>query len=120
MPKISLLRVFALKAIAFYQRFLSVLKPRCCRFYPSCSEFARQSFAKNGFFRALGASFFRILRCNPYFKGGFDYPKMPKSRLKFEKWRAGGALRGLKFLYVPCDERSLYIVKIVFKGKESE
>ena len=109
-----MLQVSALKAIAFYQRFLSVLKPRCCRFYPSCSEFARQSFEKNGFFRAFGASFFRILRCNPYFKGGFDYPKMPKSSLKINKWRAVLPLQRLKFLYVPCDERCFFVVKIVF------
>lgn len=101
----------ALKMIGFYQRFLSVLKPRCCRFYPSCSQFAFVSFEKNGFFRALAASLLRVAKCNPYFKGGFDYPKIRKERLKI----TGKALRGrLKFLYVPCDERRFYIVKIVF------
>lgn len=43
-----------------------------CRFYPSCSEYSKQSFMQYGFFRGLSQSFFRIIKCNPFGRGGFD------------------------------------------------
>lgn len=104
-------KIGALKMIRFYQRFLSILKPRTCRFYPSCSQFAYVSFEKNGFLKAFWASLLRLLKCNPYFKGGFDYPKIHKKKLNISK---GPLQTKLKFLYVPCDEKRYFIVKIVF------
>lgn len=97
--------------ISFYQCFLSILKPRCCRFYPSCSQFAYINFEKNGFFVAFWASFLRLLKCNPYVQGGFDYPKIHKDRLSIKAKSLQGKL---KFLYIPCDEKRYYVVKIVF------
>lgn len=109
-----MLKIGAVRAIGVYQRFLSGLKPRCCRFYPSCSEFARQSFEKNGFFRAFVASFLRIAKCNPYFAGGFDYPKVSAKQFERTRWQAKQAFKGLKFLYVPCENGQCFVVKIVF------
>lgn len=106
-----MLKIGALKMIRFYQCFLSVLKPPCCRFYPSCSSYAYQNFEKNNFFVAFWLSFLRILKCNPYFKGGFDYPKIHKKNLKL----CQGKLQSrLKFLYIPCSKNQFYMVKIVF------
>ncbi|TLN26967.1 membrane protein insertion efficiency factor YidD [bacterium] len=58
--------------IALYQKLLSPLLPPACRFYPSCSEYAREAFEKHGFFRGGALAARRILRCNPLHPGGFD------------------------------------------------
>ena len=55
-----------------YQLFLSPLVPASCRFYPTCSEYARDAFAAHGFARGLSLSILRILRCNPWNRGGVD------------------------------------------------
>lgn len=58
--------------IVVYQRLLSPLKPRCCRFYPSCSEYARQAIIRYGPLRGLGMAARRVLRCHPWHPGGYD------------------------------------------------
>lgn len=58
--------------IRFYQRVISPTKPRCCRFTPTCSQYALEAFTKRGFFVGLILTVCRILRCNPLFKGGYD------------------------------------------------
>jgi len=45
-----------------------------CRFYPSCSEYGKQSIKKYGFFKGVTKSIWRIVRCNPWSKGGEDKP----------------------------------------------
>ena len=60
--------------ISLYQRYISPFLPQSCRFYPSCSEYARLSFNKYPFHRALIKSIFRILRCHPFHPGGIDFP----------------------------------------------
>ncbi len=62
----------ALWLIRFYQRFLSGLKTPCCRFYPTCSQYALEAVGRFGFFRGGYLALKRILRCNPLFKGGID------------------------------------------------
>ena len=58
--------------IRFYQRFLSPLKPPCCRFHPTCSSYAIQALEKHGFFKGTALSVWRILRCNPFGGSGYD------------------------------------------------
>lgn len=48
------------------------MKPRCCRFTPTCSQYGLEAFTKRGFFVGLILTVGRILRCNPLFKGGYD------------------------------------------------
>ena len=64
--------------IKIYQKFISPLTGNNCRFYPSCSHYSLTAFKRFGFFKALWLSFTRILKCNPYFKGGIDY--VPKKK----------------------------------------
>ena len=45
-----------------------------CRFFPTCSEYARISLEKNGFIFSVGKILWRILRCTPWGKGGVDIP----------------------------------------------
>ena len=58
--------------IRFYQKRISPLKKNCCRFYPTCSSYAIEAIEKKGVFRGIFMSMWRILRCNPFCKGGYD------------------------------------------------
>lgn len=58
--------------IKLYQRLISPLFPPSCRFYPTCSEYAVQSISKHGAVMGSIKAIWRILRCNPFNKGGFD------------------------------------------------
>lgn len=68
------------KLIRLYQKTISpdhgILSWRypygACRFYPSCSEYSRQSFIKHGLLKGLYLTIKRILRCHPWSKGGHD------------------------------------------------
>lgn len=62
----------SLGLIRFYQKWISPLKPSCCRFVPTCSEYALEAFRRHGFVKGLLLTVKRILRCNPFGKGGFD------------------------------------------------
>ncbi len=58
--------------IRLYQKFISPIKPNCCRFTPTCSAYAVEAFQKRGFFVGTVLTVWRILRCNPFCKGGYD------------------------------------------------
>ncbi|MBO5364974.1 MAG: membrane protein insertion efficiency factor YidD [Clostridia bacterium] len=57
-----------------YQRWVSPLKKPCCRFYPTCSQYAILAIQKYGALRGSLKAIWRILRCNPWNPGGVDYP----------------------------------------------
>ncbi|MBR2467011.1 MAG: membrane protein insertion efficiency factor YidD [Clostridia bacterium] len=58
--------------IRLYQKFISPIKRPCCRFTPTCSAYALEAFTKRGFFIGLILTVWRILRCNPFSRGGYD------------------------------------------------
>ncbi len=58
--------------IKFYRVCISPLKPPCCRFTPTCSEYALQAFRKHGPFKGLILTVWRLLRCNPWGGSGYD------------------------------------------------
>jgi len=58
--------------IKFYQKAISPLFPPSCRFYPTCSEYSVQAISKYGVVKGGIKSVWRILRCNPFNKGGYD------------------------------------------------
>jgi len=60
------------KLIKLYQYFISPMFVPSCRFTPSCSQYALEAYAKYGFFHGTRLSAWRILRCNPWSKGGFE------------------------------------------------
>ncbi|WP_249011287.1 membrane protein insertion efficiency factor YidD [Conexibacter sp. DBS9H8] len=55
-----------------YQRIVSPLLGPRCRYYPSCSEYAVQAVARYGILRGLALALWRLLRCNPFSRGGVD------------------------------------------------
>ena len=66
------LRTLTVVPIRLYQRLVSPhLGPRC-RFYPSCSDYAVQAIGRFGILRGLVLAGWRLLRCNPWSRGGFD------------------------------------------------
>ncbi|MEK7439856.1 MAG: membrane protein insertion efficiency factor YidD [Chloroflexota bacterium] len=58
--------------IRFYKRFISPLLPPSCIYYPTCSEYAYQAIEKYGILRGSWMGFLRVLRCNPFARGGHD------------------------------------------------
>jgi len=67
-------------ALALYKRWFSPLAPPACRYVPTCSEYAQDAIEEHG---AIGGSLlaaWRLLRCNPLGKGGFDPVPMRDSR----------------------------------------
>jgi putative membrane protein insertion efficiency factor len=66
------MKKIALTLIRAYQLFLSPLLRPCCRFQPSCSAYAYQAIETFGFFKGSFLALKRLLRCNPFCKGGFD------------------------------------------------
>jgi len=61
-----------LAIIRFYKKAISPYLPPSCRFTPTCSEYAVEAIQKYGAFKGLGLAVWRVLRCNPIGKGGYD------------------------------------------------
>jgi uncharacterized protein len=59
-------------SIKTYQYLLSPLIQPCCRFYPTCSQYALEALAVHGIMKGLYLAFCRLLRCHPWAKGGYD------------------------------------------------
>jgi uncharacterized protein len=60
-----------LKLLKFYKK-VPFLGHSSCRFVPTCSEYTYQAVEKYGVLKGLWLGFWRILRCNPFSKGGID------------------------------------------------
>ena len=58
--------------IRFYQKHISAHTPGHCRFIPTCSNYAIQALQTHGVIKGLLLTLWRILRCNPFGKFGFD------------------------------------------------
>ena len=67
------IRNIFLLPVHFYRKFISPLLPPSCRFYPSCSVYAIEAVERFGIIKGSLLALWRILRCNPLCKGGFDY-----------------------------------------------
>ena len=72
-------RLFVLKLIRLYQKTLSpdhgLFKNTTfygCKYYPTCSDYSYQAIEKYGFFKGGAKAVWRLLRCNPFSKGGND------------------------------------------------
>lgn len=62
-----------LAPIRAYQRFISPAMPRRCKYYPTCSAYAIDAVREFGVLRGLVLAGWRLLRCNPWSRGGVDY-----------------------------------------------
>ena len=66
------MKKFVLSILRFYKKFISPALPDSCRFYPTCSEYAATAVGKYGVLKGSIKSIYRIIRCNPFNKGGYD------------------------------------------------
>lgn len=62
----------AIALLKIYKKLISPLLPPACRFVPSCSEYAAEAVACHGFFHGTALALWRLLRCNPLARGGYD------------------------------------------------
>lgn len=62
-----------LLAIRLYRKYISPLKSGpCCRFVPTCSQYAEEAVRKHGAFRGSYLALRRVIRCHPFSAGGYD------------------------------------------------
>ena len=66
--------------IRFYQKHISPALPSCCRYMPTCSQYAIEAIEKRGVFVGIFLAVKRVLRCNPFGGSGFD--PVPERRRK--------------------------------------
>ena len=58
--------------VKFYRRNISPLRPPCCRYIPTCSQYALEALEKYGALKGSWLALRRFLRCHPFHKGGYD------------------------------------------------
>jgi len=66
------MKIVSLSIIKLYQTILSPFLGNNCRFYPSCSNYAIEAIKKHGSIKGYWLSIKRIMKCQPFHKGGFD------------------------------------------------
>ena len=68
--------------VKFYRKYLSRLKPACCRFMPTCSQYAIEAYDEWGFLGGSWLTLMRLLRCHPFCRGGLDPVPINKRKRK--------------------------------------
>ena len=63
-----------LALIRFYQKYITTCTPACCRFIPTCSQYAYEAISKYGALKGGVLALWRLLRCNPFNKGDIYDP----------------------------------------------
>ena len=67
------MRAVLIAPIRVYQRVISPMFPRRCKYHPTCSQYAVDAIREWGVVRGLVLAGWRLLRCNPWSHGGVDY-----------------------------------------------
>ncbi len=79
----NILQRGAIKLISFYRKHISPKTTPCCRFEPTCSQYTLLAIKRFGFFKGTAMGMWRILRCNPFCRGGYD--PVPEKKEKKNK-----------------------------------
>lgn len=66
------MKKLAIKLIDIYKKLVSPYIIKSCRYHPSCSDYAREALEVDGFMKGSLKAMWRILRCNPFTRGGYD------------------------------------------------
>lgn len=66
------MRNLTIYLISLYQKYITVLLPSNCRFYPTCSQFAKKVVEKHGCMKGGKMAILRLLKCHPFHPGGYD------------------------------------------------
>lgn len=76
-----MIKRFVIYGIKSYQKYISPIKGFHCPYCPSCSNYALEAIRVHGVLKGGVLAFWRLLRCNPFTKGGYDpVPKLNKLR----------------------------------------
>jgi len=67
-------RSLAVLPLRLYQRLVSPAFPASCKYHPTCSQYAVDAIRKHGVVKGSAKAGWRLLRCNPWSRGGVDYP----------------------------------------------
>ncbi|MEE0059200.1 MAG: membrane protein insertion efficiency factor YidD [Acutalibacteraceae bacterium] len=68
--------------IKFYRKYISPKTPPSCKFTPTCSQYGLEAIERFGAFKGGFMTLWRILRCNPFSRGGYDPVPEKKSKIK--------------------------------------
>lgn len=71
-----------IRFIRFYQKNISANTTPKCKYYPTCSNYAVEALQTHGFFKGTLLAIWRVLRCNPFSKGGYDPVPEKKNKKK--------------------------------------
>jgi len=109
-----MIKNFFLAPIKVYQ-YISRMTPGSCRYYPTCSEYAKWSFETTSPHQALLGSTLRVLRCNQFFEGGIDYPvityKPPQVSAIAPNLNIFSGTMAIKYWLVPKAGNSYFVIK---------
>ena len=67
-----MIKKFLIAGIRYYQKYISPWKITKCPYYPTCSQYGLEAIQKHGALKGSLLAVWRILRCNPFSKGGYD------------------------------------------------
>jgi putative membrane protein insertion efficiency factor len=102
--------------LKLYQKFFTLFSFGSCRYYPTCSEYAKWQIEYNSLFCAFFASAFRILRCNKFFKGGIDYPKIKSNMVKKPELLMNSFQKtDIVVWFIPTNNKKFFVVKSLRK-----
>lgn len=79
-----MLKTIVLWSIRVYQKTLSHIGPPSCRFTPSCSQYGYQAIERHGILKGGSLTLWRLIRCNPFNKGGYDPVTGNENHIKVE------------------------------------
>ena len=78
----SFMKYLLIFFVKIYRKIISPLKPPCCRFTPTCSQYAIDALRVHGAIKGSWLAIKRICRCNPFCDGGYDPVPEPKKRVR--------------------------------------
>ena len=77
--KYNPIKILLIILVKLYQVLIGPIKPAVCKYHPSCSNYFLQALQKKGLVKGVLMGIWRILRCNPFSRGGYD-PVVPDEK----------------------------------------
>jgi putative membrane protein insertion efficiency factor len=87
------MKVLALWLLRVYKRWVSPALPPSCRYVPTCSEYAMEAVERYGALRGGFMAAWRVLRCHPFVKGGYDPVVKGPATARIAELRSAGQPR---------------------------
>jgi putative membrane protein insertion efficiency factor len=91
------IKIVMLALLRSYKWAISPLLPPSCRYVPTCSEYAAEAVERYGALRGSAMAIWRVLRCHPFVRGGYD--PVPISRVRMASARVASGLHAPTHLH---------------------